>query len=612
MVVEMTVMAEMMTRLILPDMPGAAPGAGPIGYQRKSRGPVKLTDVTSSEYEVVIADGGSREARFLATVAPELHDFYEIAAQFSYEADAQLVQLVDQVCEKSNGSKQALTLPVTSFNPSKDELMHFRHIEGMTTRDLQLRLLTLQMLNNYLMRLMPKIDFSVGAGVSRLADRVRELRALIFWSVKERAWTAALDSTIEAPSSSPRVTLDRFRANRLRDAGKTDTKLKKTCYAQLYRALKDEDAIVYRVAKDARAWTTVFAGESGTDVGGLYREALYVICNELQSNMLPFFIQCPNGRAGVGQNREKFVPRTSATRPQYLKLYEFLGQLMGLAIRSKELLSLDLPSIVWKALIGDAITEADVLAIDALSFAMIDNMRMMEREGVQPSEFNEAFASARFVMVDSEGKEFELCKNGRKKALTWENRHEFCRLLVDHRKNEFAQQCAAMRRGLATVVPYTLLSLFTAEELELQVCGMPEMDVDMLQRMTKYQGCGPDEPHIQHFWSVMRNRFTERDRALFLKFVWGRSRLPVKESDWAVKFTIKAMPRSEANPDNWQIVGHTCFFSIDLPKYTTQEVCYKRLLFAILNCESIDADFAVHSAQAVVEEDDDDDDEYDE
>src|SRR4051812_12314659 len=36
---------------------------------------------------------------------------------------------------------------------------------------------------------------------------------------------------------------------------------------------------------------------------------------------------------------------------------------------------------------------------------------------------------------------------------------------VSSRLEEFKPQCAAMRRGLATVVPYAVLSLFTWEEL---------------------------------------------------------------------------------------------------------------------------------------------------
>jgi len=96
--------------------------------------------------------------------------------------------------------------------------------------------------------------------------------------------------------------------------------------------------------------------------------------------VLPLFILCPNGREGVGQNRDKYVPRPSATKPLHLSMFEFLGQLMGLAIRTTELLNLDLPSIVWKSLVNDEITESDVLGIDTLSFKIIENIKQIERQ----------------------------------------------------------------------------------------------------------------------------------------------------------------------------------------------------------------------------------------
>ncbi len=42
------------------------------------------------------------------------------------------------------------------------------------------------------------------------------------------------------------------------------------------------------------------------------------------------------------------------------------------------LVSLDLPSIVWKGLIHDTLTEQDVLAIDRLSFKMIEQLKSVE------------------------------------------------------------------------------------------------------------------------------------------------------------------------------------------------------------------------------------------
>jgi hypothetical protein len=36
--------------------------------------------------------------------------------------------------------------------------------------------------------------------------------------------------------------------------------------------------------------------------------------------------------------------------------------------------------------------------------------------------------------------------------------------------------------------------------------------------------------------------------------------------------------------------SHTCFFQFDLPRYSTDEICTKKILYAIEFCESIDTD----------------------
>jgi len=41
-------------------------------------------------------------------------------------------------------------------------------------------------------------------------------------------------------------------------------------------------------------------------------------------------------------------------------MYAFVGKLMGVAIRGKHMLNLDLPSIVWKQLVGADITIKDL------------------------------------------------------------------------------------------------------------------------------------------------------------------------------------------------------------------------------------------------------------
>ena len=63
----------------------------------------------------------------------------------------------------------------------------------------------------------------------------------------------------------------------------------------------------------------------------------------------------------VGINREKWLPNPAIgelglTTSVHAEMLEFLGRLMGVAVRSQEPLDLDLPSIVWKQLVRSPIT----------------------------------------------------------------------------------------------------------------------------------------------------------------------------------------------------------------------------------------------------------------
>ena len=45
------------------------------------------------------------------------------------------------------------------------------------------------------------------------------------------------------------------------------------------------------------------------------------------------------------------------------------------------------------------------------------------------------------------------------------------------------------------------------------------------------------------------------------------------------------------HPDISLPVSHTCFFTLDLPEYSSFEIMYKKLLYAIKFCGEIDGDF---------------------
>lgn len=178
------------------------------------------------------------------------------------------------------------------------------------------------------------------------------------------------------------------------------------------------------------------------------------------------------------------------------------------------------------------------------------------------------------------------------------------------------------------MVPASHLSLFAWYELETMVCGLPTVDVETLRRHTAFRGGYSANHHVVQWLFRALTSFTAEERSLFLRFVWGRSRLPLNDADWDAPFTVNMMqgfsggtscvacgfvfvPRPLGGPPRWPCsapsplgpvraaaeldgklpVAHTCFFSLDLPPYSSYEVLRAKVSFAIVNCQAIDADF---------------------
>jgi len=75
--------------------------------------------------------------------------------------------------------------------------------------------------------------------------------------------------------------------------------------------------------------------------------------------------------------------------------------------------------------------------------------------------------------------------------------------------------------------------------------------------------------------------------------VWARSRLPSSAADFNQKFKLQSAVGEgpKQNPDEWLPKAHTCFFSLNLPRYSSDEVMAKQLRYAMFNCLEMDADF---------------------
>ena len=370
-----------------------------------------------------------------------------------------------------------------------------------------------------------------------------------------------------------------------------DVNARHTVFAQAFRTMNSIPAKILRA--HGKLYNATLRGMGSHDDGGPYRQSFSQYCKELQS--IPgvgLFLPCSNRRNQIHINQDRWLPNPSARSPLQLEMFEFLGKLMGIAIRNKEYLDLRLPSLLWKYLVQQIPSIEDLRAVDLLTVTHIE-------------ERTAFFAAADEVIVDTDasfavysldGKQRNLLPNGRLRAVTQENVEQWASLTTQFKLHEFDIQIEAIQRGLAAIVPQKLLLLFTWQELEMMVCGHCHTDIELLKAKTVYVECSESEPHIRYFWNVL-NSFTEEQRSDYIKFVWGRARLPMRSEPWEQPHKITPFTPPTPAPgkppiklDECLPFAHTCYFTIDLPRYSSEDILRKKLLFAIENCPEIDGD----------------------
>ncbi|CAF0988947.1 unnamed protein product [Didymodactylos carnosus] len=159
--------------------------------------------------------------------------------------------------------------------------------------------------------------------------------------------------------------------SRRKDVHKFPQEQSRIFILQLYK----NASLSFRKLEHVRVWTVTYVGMHSSDSGGLYRDSITAMCADICSTRLPLFILCPNGRTNSGLNRDRWIQNvfpSQTTIPSKIKnFYIFIGQLMGMAIQTKNLLNLQFPSLLWKPLVRQSVTVEDIEAIDMQSFTTI-------------------------------------------------------------------------------------------------------------------------------------------------------------------------------------------------------------------------------------------------
>jgi len=145
--------------------------------------------------------------------------------------------------------------------------------------------------------------------------------------------------------------------------------------------------------------------------GGLFRDAIVNIGQELQSPVLPCFMKTPNNKNDFGNNRECYMISSNARSPTHLQMLKYLGALLGYNILTKSPIPINMVPFFWKQLAGhDTMTLEDLDSIDSYSAQMLVNMK--QYGGFLSADDFAASIDQNFTTVLSNGNEVSLCPGG--------------------------------------------------------------------------------------------------------------------------------------------------------------------------------------------------------
>ena len=399
------------------------------------------------------------------------------------------------------------------------------------------------------------------------------------------------------------VTLDNLKAMVSAETAATTHAAASQCiFAQFYRQLTLLGAArlqaLFRTNVDdrGRIISVRYEGESGIDAGGVSRDAFMSVVDDCFSPRFNLLVPVPLplalggggggvGGGGGGDDVRKYMPNpVYAGDGRAAGMYDFLGKMMGVSMRSRMMLPFELPQGVWKMITGLPLVWEDVVSVDpdlgALLVEVATAAALAGAAGGAKGAAAGGSGATRFstdwvFTADGTAKGAALVPGGERVAVTAANADAFLAAAVQYCLGRLAPQAAAIRGGLFSIVPAGVVRLLSWQQVEVAVAGRGVLDVGVMRDNTEYEGYRATDATIKHFWEALAG-FSQPQRAAFMRFAWGSPRMPGR---WTRRLKITRLSR----PENYRPVSHTCFMSIELPPYSSLATLRDRLLDAIYN-----------------------------
>ena len=200
---------------------------------------------------------------------------------------------------------------------------------------------------------------------------------------------------------------------------------------------------------------------------------------------------------------------------------------MGKAIFDRQLINGHMVKHLYKHILGWPVMFNDLKDIDEEYY---NSLKSLQRMGADVE-----YAYIDFTQTEETlgvKKVVELIPNGANVDVTEENLPEYIEACLKYRLlGRYEAQLNELLLGFFDVIPEPLLTIFDFQELELLMCGLPEIDMNNWMEHTEYSGQYDNEQAdhevCQWFWEVV-SEYDDELKARLLQFVTGTSGVPAK------------------------------------------------------------------------------------
>jgi E3 ubiquitin-protein ligase NEDD4 len=333
-----------------------------------------------------------------------------------------------------------------------------------------------------------------------------------------------------------------------------------------------------------KIWRFDFMGEEGIDAGGLTKEWFLLVTKEVFDADKGLWLSSRSNQMSMIIN-----PTSEATQEDHKIYFRFLGRVMGKALFEGQIISGHLVQYLYKHLLGWPVDFNDLENLDPELYQNMQKLLSMKADDIECLEMDFTTTEDRL----GEKVNIPLVPGGADKLLTGENLQEYIEAYIKHMLfDRIRPQITELLLGFYDVIPEPLLTIFDFQELELIMCGLPNIDLADWKSHTLYTGYFQREKEknqiCKWFWDIVQD-FDQEMKARLLQFVTGTSGVPsrgfsvLQGSDGNIKlFTIHGIDLQTAAYPR----AHTCFNRLDLPNYKSKKDLKEKLTTAVLTCST--------------------------